>query len=27
VNVYHTNVHDGGELAEKGVVVNFTPEF
>lgn len=27
VNVYHTNVHEGGELAEKGVVVNFTPEF
>ena len=27
VNVYHTNVHDGGELAEKGVVVNFTPDF
>ena len=27
VNVYHTNVHDGGELAKKGVVVNFTPEF
>ena len=27
VNVYHTNVHEGGALAEKGVVVNFTPEF
>ena len=27
VNVYNTNVHDGGELAKKGVVVNFTPSF
>jgi len=27
VNVYHTNVHSGGELSKKGVVVNFTPEF
>lgn len=27
VNVYNTNVHSGGELADKGVVVNFTPEF
>lgn len=27
VNVYKTNVHEGGELAEKGVVVNFTPNF
>ncbi|MBQ1410578.1 MAG: leucine-rich repeat domain-containing protein [Oscillospiraceae bacterium] len=27
VNVYHTNVHSGGALVEKGVVVNFTPEF
>lgn len=27
VNVYSTNVHKGGKLAEKGVVVNFTPEF
>lgn len=27
VNVYGTYVHDGGELAENGVVVNFTPSF
>ena len=27
VNVYNTNVRSGGELAEKGVVVNFTPGF
>lgn len=27
VNVYNTNVHSGGELAQKGVVVNFTPGF
>ena len=27
VNVYNTNVHSGGELAKKGVVVNFTPGF
>ena len=27
VNVYGTNVHSGGELAEKGVVVNYTPTF
>jgi tetratricopeptide (TPR) repeat protein len=27
VNVYHTNVHEGGELAESGVIVNFTPDF
>lgn len=27
VNVYGTNVHSGGELAEKGVVVNYTPSF
>ena len=27
VNVYGTYVHDGGELAKKGVVVNFVPPF
>ena len=27
VDVYNTNVRSGGELAEKGVVVNFTPGF
>lgn len=27
VNVYGTYVHDGGVLAENGVVVNFTPSF
>ena len=27
VNVYNTNIHDGGVLAEQGVVVNFTPSF
>ena len=27
VNVYGTYVHDGGKLAEKGVVVNFVPPF
>jgi Leucine-rich repeat (LRR) protein len=27
VNVYNTYIRDGGELAENGVIVNFTPEF
>lgn len=27
VNVYGTNVHSGGELADNGVTVNFTPDF
>lgn len=27
VDVYNTNVRSGGELAEKGVVVNYTPGF
>ena len=27
VNVYNTNVHSGGDLAKKGVVVNYTPGF